>query len=141
MRYLSLRKFLHRCRIVLDLLVSIFLLILLSIWATRYLLVGDPVIAQIEQLFGTDKAMHLLLGFFLPLCVGWLLRIYRRRRLTQAGCFLLVAVAYATDEWFQSTLSYRSASLDDFLMSITGLLLAVAVWYSLLSLTSPVYQD
>jgi VanZ family protein len=141
MRYLSLRKFLHRCRIVLDLLVSIFLLILLSIWATRYLLVGDPVIAQIEQLFGTDKAMHLLLGFFLPLCVGWLLRIYRRRRLTQAGCFLLVAVAYAADECFQSTLSYRSASLDDFLMSVTGLLLAVAVWYSLLSLTSPVYQD
>lgn len=141
MRYLSLRKFLHRCRIVLDLLVSVLLLVLLSIWATRYFLAGDPIITQIEQLFGTDKAMHLLLGFFLPLCVGWLLRIYRRRRLTQAGCFLLVALAYAMDEWFQSTLSYRSASLDDFMMSVTGLILAVAVWYSLLSLTSPVYQD
>lgn len=141
MRYLSLRKFLHRCRIVLDLLVSIFLLILLSIWATRYLLVGDPVIAQIEQLFGTDKAMHLLLGFFLPLCVGWLMRLYRRGLLLQSVSFLLVALAYAADEWFQSTLSYRSASIDDFLMSITGLVLAVAVWYSLLSLTKPVYRD
>lgn len=137
----GLRKFLHRCRILLDLVVSVFLLLLLSIWGTRYFWAGEPVVSQVEQLFGTDKAMHLLLGFFLPLCVGWLLRIYRRRRLTQAGCFLLVGLAYAADEWFQSTLSYRSASLDDFLMSITGLVLAVAVWYSLLSLTAPIHRD
>ncbi len=130
----GLRKFLYRCHILLDVMVSGFLLLLLSIWGTRYLLAGDPIVGDIEQLFGTDKAMHLLLGFFLPLCVGWLLRIYRRNRLTQAGCFLLVGLAYAADEWFQSTQSYRSASLHDFQMSVTGLMLAMVVWYSLLGL-------
>jgi len=66
----GLRKFLHRCRILMDVMVSGFLLLLLSIWGTRYLLAGDPIVGDIEQLFGTDKAMHLLLGFFLAVVCG-----------------------------------------------------------------------
>lgn len=111
-----------------------FLLILLSIWGTRYLLAGEPVVGEIEQFFGTDKNMHLLLGFCLPLCLAWLFRIYRRKLSHQSGYFALVAVAYAGDEWFQSTLSYRAASLEDFLMSITGLAIAMSVWYLIINL-------
>lgn len=137
----GLRQFLHRCRIGLDLLSTLLLLMLLTVWATRYLLAGQPVVGQIEQLFGTDKTMHLLLGFFLPLCVGWLLRLYRRRLINQAAGFVMVASAYAADEWFQSMLSYRSASMDDFLMSMTGWSLSVAVWFSLLGLTARIFRD
>lgn len=128
----------RRCRWLLDLLVWLLLLLLLMIWASRYLLAGQPVVGQIELLFGSDKNMHLLLGFFLPLCLGWLLRLYRRRPLIQGGYFLGVGCLYAVDEWFQSTLSYRSASLDDFQMSMTGWLLALAVWYALRSLAAVV---
>lgn len=128
------RKYLRRVPVLLDLVVTLMLLVLLGIWATRYLLAGQPLVMQIEHLLGSDKNMHLLLGFSLPLCVGWLVRLYRLRPLLQAGAFILAGFAYAGDEWFQSTLTFRTASLDDFVMSITGLLLAVAVWYSLQSL-------
>lgn len=136
-----MRKLLHRCRILIDVFASILLLVLLSIWGTRYLLAGEPVVGQIELFFGTDKNMHLLLGFCLPLCVAWLSRVYRWHLHSQVGYFALVAISYAGDEWFQSTLSYRAASLEDFLMSITGLAIAMSVWYTLLGLTRMSFRN
>lgn len=134
----GVRLWLRRCRQLLDVTMWLLLLMLLLIWASRYLLASQPIVAQIERLFGSDKNMHLLIGFLLPLCFAWLQRLYRRRTQLQGGFFLLVGCVYAADEWFQSTLSYRSASLEDFQMSITGLLLALAVWFTLLSLANEV---
>jgi hypothetical protein len=111
-----------------DLLVLIALFLMLGLWGAKYLLKGAPLLMQIEAWIGSDEPMHLTLGFLLPLCTGWLLRMYRQAYLKQIGFFVLVAFLYAIDESMQSFLPFRSATWSDFQMSMTGWGLAVIVW-------------
>lgn len=114
-----------------DLIVFIALCLMLGLWGAKYLLRGAPLLIQIEAWIGSDEPMHLTLGFLLPLCIGWLLRMYRRAYRQQVGFFVLVAALYAVDETMQSFLPFRSSTWSDFQMSMTGWGLAVLVWYCL----------
>lgn len=118
-------------RLLVDVSVSIALILMLGLWGAKYLLAGAPLLLSIEAWIGSDEPMHFTLGFMLPLCIGWLIRLYRRSRRWQIGFFVLVAALYALDETMQSFLPFRSATWSDFQMSMTGWGLAVVVWYCL----------
>jgi len=104
---------------------------MLGLWGAKYLLAGAPLLLKIEAWIGSDEPMHFTLGFLLPLCFGWLLRIYRRSYRQQIAFFVVVAAMYAIDESMQSLLPFRSATWSDFQMSITGWGLAAIVWFCL----------
>jgi len=118
-------------RLVVDLLVLLALCLMLGLWIAKYLLAGAPLLLKIEAWIGSDEPMHFTLGFLLPLCIGWLIRLYRKARRQQIGFFVLVALLYALDETMQSLLPFRSSTWSDFQMSMTGWGLAVIVWYCL----------
>lgn len=118
-------------RLVVDVLVLLALCLMMGLWTAKYLLAGAPLLLKIEAWIGSDEPMHFTLGFLLPLCIGWLIRLYRKARPQQIGFFVLVASLYALDETMQSFLPFRSATWSDFQMSMTGWGLAVVVWYCL----------
>jgi hypothetical protein len=125
------KQWINSGRLVVDVAVSIALCLMLSLWGAKYLIAGEPFLLKIEAWIGSDKPMHFTLGFLLPLCIGWLIRLYRRQRRQQIGFFVLIALLYALDETMQSFLPYRSSTWSDFQMSMTGWSLAVVVWYCL----------
>ncbi len=116
-------------RLVVDLLVLLALCLMLGLWGAKYLLAGAPMLLKIEAWIGSDEPMHFTLGFLLPLCIGWLIRLYRKPHRQQISFFVLVALLYALDETMQSLLPFRSATWSDFQMSMTGWGLAGIVWY------------
>jgi uncharacterized membrane protein YjdF len=128
---LQKKRWINSGRLVVDVSVSIALFLMLSLWGAKYLIAGEPFLLKIEAWIGSDKPMHFTLGFLLPLCIGWLIRLYRRQRRQQIGFFVLIALLYALDETMQSFLPYRSSTWSDFQMSMTGWSLAVVVWYCL----------
>lgn len=118
-------------RLSVDLLVTLAMCLMLGLWSAKYLIAGEPLLVKIEAWIGSDEPMHLTLGFLLPLCIGWLLRIYRRQSRQQVAFFVLIALLYALDETMQSFVPFRSATWSDFQMSMTGWGLAGIVWYCL----------
>ncbi len=125
------KQWINHGRWLVDLSVFIALCLMLGLWGAKYLLAGAPLLLQIEAWIGSDKPMHFTLGLLLPLCIGWMVRLYRKNRRMQQSFFVLVALLYALDESVQSLLPFRSATWSDFQMSMTGWLLAVFVWYCL----------
>jgi hypothetical protein len=128
---LQKKRWINSGRLVVDVAALIALCLMLSLWSAKYLIAGEPLLLKIEAWIGSDKPMHFTLGFLLPLCIGWLIRLYRRQRRQQIGFFVLVALLYALDETMQSFLPFRSSTWSDFQMSMTGWSLAVVVWYCL----------
>ena len=104
---------------------------MMLLWTAKYFFAGNAYLMKFESWIGSDEPMHLSLGFFIPLCMAWLLRIYRMNLRLQAGFFALIALAFASDEYFQSWVPFRSSTWVDFQMSITGWGLAMLVWFCL----------
>jgi len=121
----------NSARLIVDLVVALALCLMLGLWGAKYLLAGAPLLLKIEAWIGGDEPMHFTLGFLLPLCIGWLLRLYRKSIRQQIGFFVGVALLYALDESMQSLLPFRSATWSDFQMSMTGWGLALVVWFCL----------
>ena len=125
------QRWINQGRLLVDLAVSITLLAMLLLWSGKYLLSGAPLLLQVEVWAGGDKPLHFSLGFLLPLCLGWLCRIYRQPWGRQLWFFLLIALCYAFDESLQSLLPFRDATWADFQQSVSGWALALVVWYCL----------
>lgn len=125
------KLWINAARLSVDIVVTLALALMLGLWGAKYLLAGEPLLLKVEAWIGSDEPMHFTLGFLLPLCIGWLVRLYRRQRRWQVSFFLVVALLYALDESLQSFLPFRSATWTDFQMSMTGWGLAVLVWYCL----------
>ncbi len=104
---------------------------MMLLWGTKYLYPLSPLLAKFEVWVGSDQPMHLTLGFFVPLCVGWLARLYRCHWRVQSVFFAAIAIAFACDELFQAWVPYRSSTWVDFQMSMTGWGLAMLVWFYL----------
>ncbi|WP_164852277.1 VanZ family protein [Rheinheimera riviphila] len=118
-------------RALTDLWVWTALLSMLFLWSAKYLVAGAPLLLKFETWVGSDAPMHFTLGFLLPLCIGWLGRVYRKAPRKQALFFLLIACLYACDELLQMLLPFRSATWSDFLISMAGWCLAMLCWFCL----------
>jgi hypothetical protein len=124
-------KLIKYAKHLLDVLLSWLFISMMLLWAAKYFFADAPLLLKFEAWVGDDQPMHLSLGFFVPLCVAWLARIYRCRWKVQATVFLVIAVIFACDEVFQAWVPYRSSTWHDFQTSITGWGLAVLVWFCL----------
>ena len=129
--------FSHRAKLIkftkrlLDVMTSWLFISMMLLWAAKYFFAGNAYLVKVEAWIGSDEPMHFTLGFLLPLCIGWLIRLYRKPSRRQIEFYMLVALLYALDESMQSLLPFRSATWSDFQMSMTGWGLAVMVWYCL----------
>lgn len=135
-RTVKIIKFTKR---LIDVMASWIFISMMLLWSAKYFFPLAPALLKVEAWIGSDQPMHLFLGFFVPLCVCWLARIYRCRWRVQIGTFVVIAIAFACDEVFQAWVPYRSATWIDFQMSMTGWALAVTVWFCLyLGLFQPI---
>ncbi len=104
---------------------------MMLLWTAKYFFAGNAYLMKFETWIGSDEPMHLTLGFFIPLCMAWLLRLYRTDLWLQISFFLVIALAFAGDEYFQSLVPFRSATWIDFQLSMTGWVLALLIWFCL----------
>ncbi len=116
---------------LIDAVTSWIFISMLVLWAAKYFFPLSPALVKVEAWIGSDQPMHLFLGFFVPICVGWLARLYRLRWRVQASIFVAIAVGFAGDELFQAWLPYRSATWEDLQISMLGWGSAMVVWFCL----------
>lgn len=116
-------------RALIDIYVWFALLSMLFLWSAKYLVAGAPALLEFEAWVGGDVPMHFTLGFLLPLCIGWIGRVYRKAASKQALFFILIALLYACDELMQILLPFRSATWSDYFVSMSGWGLAMLCWF------------
>lgn|GEM_PF-4758287 len=122
-------KWINIGRAVMDICVWFALLSMLFLWSAKYLVAGAPTLLKFEAWVGGDVPMHFAVGLFLPLCIGWIGRVYRKAASKQALLFLFIAFLYAGDELLQLLLPFRSATWSDYFVSMSGWILAMLCWF------------
>lgn len=99
--------------------------------ASKYSQQYQSIAMQAENFAGGYQVLHRMVGGTLAICLAWLLRIYRRSIAKQGLLFILILFCYAFDEWLQSLVPHRHASLDDFKNSAAGWSVALILWASI----------
>ncbi|TWI70714.1 hypothetical protein LZ24_02284 [Desulfobotulus alkaliphilus] len=98
--------------------------LIMSKYSTQY----QHLAMQVEKVVGGYQMLHRMVGSILAISLAWLLRIYRKSKAEQILLFILILLCYALDEWLQSLVPHRHASLNDFKNSAVGWSAALLLW-------------
>lgn len=109
----------------LSLLAICLLIAMLYIPATNKL--GNRVLLML----GGDQTVHVLVGFVLPLALGFLARLYLASKRLQWAYWCSCLLLFGMDELAQSFSPLRKSDPQDFMMSALGWLIAVCCWWLL----------
>lgn len=121
-------KFTSRLILICTLVTMAGLVFLLYLPTTNYL--GNMILVQL----GGDTVAHILVGFLFPLILAFLFSLDLATTRRKILYWLFFLVLFALDEALQSLSSVRKSEFQDFLLSFSGLSLALCFWLILKSM-------
>lgn len=129
-----------------TLLFRAFVLISVTLFACASLLksIGwyNVFFQAVEDIVGGDKALHLIVAFYISLLVSLAVNTSRRQPSTHFvnRVFICLFISFSTDELLQLLSSYRHFSFADLVVNYVGLLLGWGAGRLLLKTTMNDHQ-
>lgn len=114
---------------LLDILGFFLLLIMTILFICMYLPASHYYASLFVIMLGGHQYAHFFIGAMVPLCLGFLLRIYRYSRPWQGLFWLGSLMLFAADEIMQALSPLRHSQFADFGWSALGWGFACCIWW------------